>query len=576
MKQTFKKRGQKFSKRLEHFSAQAKESSREHLQENLIRRLPNARQVRLLILEWGLLVVVVISLALTQLFWYNQSYTAEAYVDGGTYIEATVGNITTMNPLFATTNSEKVLSKLMFSTLSTIDYSGHVGLGLADSIVPDETGKVWTVTLKPDLHWSDGEKITLDDVIFSVQLMKSNAINTSYSSSFSGVSVERTGEAIIFTLPSPYADFASTLNVPILPQHILGEVQPDKILEHTFSTNPVTSGAFTFNAAQNVGTSGDKIVYLSANRNYHKGMPMLNNFAIRTYTVASDIVNALSTGEATATAELSPLDSESLSSSLVYEKQTTIASGVYAFLNTSSAILSNQSVRQAIRQGINMKELRSTLDGEESLDYPILRSELNLESYPEIPAYDLNAAQITLRDAGVTGQTIRLATISTGYYPELANNLEAQLEKLGFAVELSVYNPGQDFLMNVIRQRNYDVLIYEVELGANPDLFAYYHSSQATPSGLNLSNYRNALVDDSILAARSTMSENLRAAKYGTFLRYWVNDVPAIGIYQASLTYYFNKNVRTFSEDDRLVYATDRFSDVEYWAVNKATKNRTP
>ncbi len=165
MKQTFKKRGQKFSKRLEHFSAQAKESSREHLQENLIRRLPNARQVRLLILEWGLLVVVVISLALTQLFWYNQSYTAEAYVDGGTYIEATVGNITTMNPLFATTNSEKVLSKLMFSTLSTIDYSGHVGLGLADSIVPDETGKVWTVTLKPDLHWSDGEKITLDDVI---------------------------------------------------------------------------------------------------------------------------------------------------------------------------------------------------------------------------------------------------------------------------------------------------------------------------------------------------------------------------------------------------------------------------
>ena len=104
----------------------------------------------------------------------------------------------------------------------------------------------------------------------------------------------------------------------------------------------------------------------------------------------------------------------------------------------------------------------------------------------------------------------------------------------------------------------------------------YYHSSQATASGLNLSNYRNALVDDSILAARSTMNETLRTAKYETFLRYWVNDVPAIGIYQASLTYYFNKNARTFSEDDRLVYATDRFSDVEYWAVNKATKNRTP
>lgn len=576
MKQTFKKRGQKFSKKWERFSAQAKESSREHLQENLISRLPNARQVRLLILEWGLLVIVVISLALTQLFWYNQSYTAQAYVDGGTYIEATVGNITTMNPLFATTNSEKVLSKLLFSTLSTIDYSGHVGLGLAGSIVPDETGKVWTVTLKPDLHWSDGEAITLDDVLFTVKLMKSNEINTSYSSNFSGVSVERSGDALVFTLPSPYADFASTLNVPILPEHILGETQPSKILEHSFSTSPVTSGAFTFNAAQSVDNSGDKIIYLVANQNYYKGPPMLNNFAIRTYTAPNGIVDALSTGEVTATAELSPLDDELLSSTLVYEKQTTIASGVYVFFNTASPVLSNQGVRQAIRQGIDIKNLRSVLDGEEPLDYPILRSELNLDVYPEIPGYDFNAAQTALKDAGAAGQTIRLATISTGYYPELANNLESQLERLGFTVELSVYNPGQEFIMNVIRQRNYDVLIYEIELGANPDLFAYYHSSQATASGLNLSNYRNALVDDSILAARSTMNENLRVAKYETFLRYWVNDVPAIGIYQASLTYYFNKNVRTFSEDDRLVYATDRFSDVEYWAVNKATKNRTP
>ncbi len=576
MKQTFKKRGQKFSKKWERFSTQAKESSREHLQENLISRLPNARQVRLLILEWGLLVIVVISLALTQLFWYNQSYTAQAYVDGGTYIEATVGSISTMNPLFATTGSEKVLSKLMFSTLSTVDYSGHVGLGLADSIIPDETGKIWTVTLKPDLHWSDGEPITLDDVLFTVSLMKSTEINTSYSSNFSGVSVELSGESIIFTLPSPYADFASTLNIPILPEHILGEVQPSKVLEHNFSTNPVTSGAFTFNATQSVDNSGDKIVYLVANQNYYKGMPMLNNFAIRTYTTSTGIADALLTGEVTATADLSPLDSETLTSALVYEKQTTIASGIYAFLNTASSVLSNQGVRQAVRQGINMNELRSVLDGEEPLDYPILKSELNLDAYPEIPGYDLSAAQTALRDAGISGQTIRLATISTGYYPELANNLEEQLEKLGFSVELSIYNPGQDFLMNVIRQRNYDILIYEIELGANPDLFPYYHSSQATASGLNLSNYRNALVDDSILAARSTMNETLRTAKYETFLRYWVNDVPAIGIYQASLTYYFNKNARTFSEDDRLVYATDRFSDVEYWAVNKATKNRTP
>ena len=72
------------------------------------------------------------------------------------------------------------------------------------------------------------------------------------------------------------------------------------------------------------------------------------------------------------------------------------------------------------------------------------------------------------------------------------------------------------------------------------------------------------------------MSMTARAAKYETFLKRWVTDVPAIGIYQTSLVYYFNKNARSFSENDRLVYATDRFVDVEYWAVNRTTKNRTP
>ncbi len=576
MKQTFKKRGQKIAKKWERFSEQAREDSREHIKENLISRLPNARRVRLLMLEWGLLIIVILSLALTQAFWYTQSYSVQAYVDGGTYIEGTVGNVNSLNPLFATTNSERVLSKLMFSTLTAIDYSGHVGLGLAKSVTPDSDGKVWTVTLKDNLKWSDGEPITLDDVLYTIEIARDSAINTNYASNFSGVKVDREGDALIFTLPSSYADFAATLIVPILPSHILKDVPASKLLEHNFSTNPVTSGAFSFNATQSLASGGEKIIYLTANPNYHKAAPMLNSFAIHTYNSTGDIVTALSNGEITASAELSAVDGDLLSSDLVYEKQTTISNGVFAFLNTASGLLSETNVRQAIRQGINMKQVRSVLDNEQPLDYPILQSEIELNNYPEIPEYDLESAKKAITEAGIMGETLQLATISTGYFPELAAEFEAQLEKIGFDVEVSIYNPGQEFLINVVRPRNYDILLYEIELGPDPDLFVYYHSSQASTSGLNLSNYHNTLADDSILAARSTMNENLRIAKYETFLRQWVNDVPAIGIYQASLIYYFNKNVHAFSEDDRLVYATDRFVDVEYWAVNKAQKNRTP
>ena len=129
---------------------------------------------------------------------------------------------------------------------------------------------------------------------------------------------------------------------------------------------------------------------------------------------------------------------------------------------------------------------------------------------------------------------------------------------------------------NIISKRSYDILIYEIELGADPDLLPYYHSSQASAGGLNLSNYRDTLSDDLLIGARDTLDESLRIKKYESFLERWVNSVPAIGLYQPNLTYFYNKNVRTFSNDVRLVTPLDRFCDITDWAVNKTTKNKTP
>ncbi len=263
-----------------------------------------------------------------------------------------------------------------------------------------------------------------------------------------------------------------------------------------------------------------------------------------------------------------------MSTELIYEKQTALASGVFAFFNTKSEVLSQATTRQAIRQGIDINQVRSVLGYEFPIDYPILDTQISLKEFPALPAYDLNASKAAL--TSMAGQNLRLVTIDSGYFPELAEEFKKQLEDLGFKVELTIYAPSQEFLVEVIQTRNYDILLYEVELGADPDLFAYYHSSQTSANGRNLSEYSSYLVDDLIIGARISTNPDLRSAKYQTFLDRWVKDVPAIGIYQTSLVYYFNKNVRNFSEDNRLVYATDRFVDVEYWAVNRAEKNRTP
>ena len=72
------------------------------------------------------------------------------------------------------------------------------------------------------------------------------------------------------------------------------------------------------------------------------------------------------------------------------------------------------------------------------------------------------------------------------------------------------------------------------------------------------------------------MDPAVRSSKYQSFLSYWVDDAPAIGIYQVNASYYVNRNVRSYSPDNILVSPVDRFIDVEYWATEKVTKNRTP
>lgn len=577
MKKLSKKRGRNFTKRLSDFSREASQTSQEHIKENIVDRLPHARNVRLLILEWSLLMVALIFLAITQVFWYAESYSTDTFGTGGAYTEATLGKVSSLNPLFATTNSEKVLSKLMFATLTETDYSGHSGVGLANSITADASGRVWTVRLRDGLKWSDGEPITNQDVIFTVKLIQNSDVKSSFDTNLAKVTIaEDEAGNLIFTLPSAYANFTSALNIPVLPEHILKNVDGANLLEHEFSTTkPVTSGPFVYNASQPIDNeTGERIIYLAANPYYYASQPLINSFAIHAFASTEDIVTAVNTGSVTATAELLPSDRDKVTSKNVYEKETTINNGVFAFLNTTGIL--NKTLRRAIQQGIDLRELCSVLKDEPALDYPILSSQLDI-AYPALPNYDIESARAAVQNAGLDPETpVAIATVSTGYFPALAENLSEQLRDLGFNTEIAVYEPDQEFLMNIVRRRNYDILLYEIELGADPDLFAYYHSSQATSTGLNLSNYRNSLADDLILAARTTMDPNLRASKYESFLKYWVDDVPAIGIYQTNLAYYFNKNTRNFSEDNHLVTAIDRFSDVSYWSAVKEKRNRTP
>ncbi len=574
-----KKSGQKLARRFSRNSEKISENSKDHLRENFFGRISHIHNVRLLVFEWVLLILAVVMLATAQTFWFQESYAKTVYTSGGTYIEATIGRVNSLNPLFASTSSEKTLARLMFANLVANDRSGNPSPELLEYLNSNDTGKIWTAKLRDNLKWSDGEPITNDDVLFTVEIIQNSASGTIYSSNLRNVKVsENDSGEIVFTLSSGNADFASSLIFPLVPKHILEDVDVKNLIEADFSTQPVTSGAFSYNAVQSTSTttSDERTIYLTANENYFKTRPKLDSFAIHTFSTKDDVISAVNSGKVTATAELDLTDLENITASGFTTKKSAINSGVFIFFNTKSSNVSSAALRRAIREGINLDDLRSIASDTSALDFPFLSSQISLET-PSLPEYNLDSAKSEIMNLiGTATRTLNIATVNSGYLPAVTEKLAENLRELGFDVDISTYAEGQEFLTNIISHRNYDLLVYEIELGADPDPIAYFHSSQATESGLNLSSYSNSLVDDLLVSARETTDKTLRKTKYETFLSYFASDVPAIGLYQSTSTYVYNQNVNTYSDDLNLVTALDRFNDITTWAVNKTTKNLTP
>ncbi|MCQ2570690.1 MAG: ABC transporter substrate-binding protein [Candidatus Saccharibacteria bacterium] len=595
MNKTNKKSGRsRFSrKKIADFYHESTDKVGKHFSDNFISRIQNAHEVRLWIIEWVLLIVVVFLFAIVQSMWYGDSYHVDAYVKGGNYTEAVLGEVSSMNPLYATTNAEKTLGRLLFANLVSPDGSSHSKGELAKSAKMDNTGRVWTVTLRDNIFWSDGEPILADDVIFTVDLIRDRSAKTTISADFSHVSTKKINEKTIeFTLPSTYVDFMDSLEFPVVPRHILGDISPALVYESDFSTHPVCSGPFVLNAMQaaNVTNLNTQTIYLNRNTKYFLSDTKLDTFTLKTYKKREDIIEALNASEATATAELANDSAEKLRKG-ISSRESLLNGGVFAFINTKSDNLSNKYIRQAISRGVNMNKVRENIDESQILDYPILERQESL-TYPELLKYDLNAAkeliakaqfkynkQGKIVDKDGLPVVLNIAVQKRDTITEVAERFAEELRLLGFDVSVNVYDESQttaDFFTAVVRPRDYDILFYEVNLGVSADPFVYYSSTQATAGGWNFSNYTNSLVDDALLSAHTTTNMNIRKAKYEYFLKTWAADVPAIAMYQSSLKYYYESNVQIYSENLQMTDVLDRFNDVRYWASEKRSVNVTP
>ncbi|OYW42825.1 hypothetical protein B7Z28_01225, partial [Candidatus Saccharibacteria bacterium 32-45-3] len=61
-----------------------------------------------------------------------------------------------------------------------------------------------------------------------------------------------------------------------------------------------------------------------------------------------------------------------------------------------------------------------------------------------------------------------------------------------------------------------------------------------------------------------------------SFARQWLDDVPAIGLYESNFVYVHSKRAQTLDHTSALVSPQDRFADIRYWTVETDTVYKTP
>lgn len=570
----------------------AEGATQRHASRFILRRIENVRLVMTEIMIWLAAIALLIAGLGIQYSWNSQGSKKDGAKSGGVYVEGMIGNISTLNPLLAASEPEQAVSRLLFSSLYNYDVTGALHTDLAESMTVKDD-KVYTIKLR-NAVWHDGKKLTAEDVVYTINLIKNPQVRSPLRVNWLDISARAIDDSTVeFMLPAVYAGFSHALTFPVIPKHILQSVSPSSMREADFSSNPVGSGPFAVKRVQtSESTSSTDVVRMEPNTKYYGAVSTLSRLELRAYGNESLLVKAVNSGEVSAASGLSLSAADNIKSKQYSTKHWLLNKGVYLLMNNRSQTLQDARVRQALRYATDTSSIRATVgDNVARLDTPILQSQI-AQKLPAAPDYNLDKAKALLKEAGWTynqgqwkgkdGRPLAVAvTTSSGRdeYKKIVDALKQQWSKLGVDVQLREIDTSStttSFVQSVLQPRDYDALLYELELGADPDVFAYWHSSQASASGYNFANYSNRTVDNDLVGGRSRTNSALRAAKYIQFVNQWLNDAPAIGLYQSVGSYVLNNGASIVEPRGSLNTMNDRYADVTTWSTGRASVYKTP
>lgn len=559
------------------------ETAGQQTDQYVFRRLDRLTNVRRFVFAWIGLMVVIIGCSVIQISSLGKYYQELRPAAGGTYTEGVVGAFTNANPVYATSTADRTASKLLFSGLLKYDQNNHLVGDLAEKWQADARGKVYTVSLRPNLSWSDGRPLTVDDILFTYSVIQNPDAGSPFYASWQGVKVEaKDARTITFTLSNPLASFPYSLTNGIVPKHKLDTVPMGDMRSTAFNTNnPVGAGPFRWQSlsVDGVNDMREERIILEANDRYYRGRPKLDTFIIRTFRTEEQMIERYNNHELNAMTGLNNQSASISEQAQAYNFPQTAA--MMTFFKTTQGVLADKAVRQALVKGTDAKTIRKDLSyAAKPVDSPLLRGQLGYEPTLAQFGYEPEAAKKQLDEAGwvasssgavreKSGQKLEftLYAESSGEAARVTQLLQQQWRKIGVNAKVELQS-SNDFQVT-LSEHSYDALLRGISIGNDPDVFVYWHSSQAdvlSSGRLNFSEYKSNLADEALESARTRVDQNLRIAKYKPFLSTWRDDAPAVGLYQPRVLYITRDQVYGLHEHP-VTAASDRYANVDEWMV---------
>jgi peptide/nickel transport system substrate-binding protein len=519
-------------------------------------------------------------------FWAKAFYinlTKAVPKSGGEYIEGIVGQPLYINPLIAqTSEADSDLAELIYSGLFKYDKDGNIVPDLAESYSISDDQKEYTVVLKKNVTWHDGQPLNAQDVFFTYNILQDSAYKSPLRQSLAGVSVSvKDDYTIVFSLSNPYVGFLDNLTVGILPKHIWADIAPEKFALAEYNLHPIGSGPYMFSDLQKDADGNILTLKLIAFKNYYDGAPYISKMTFNFYPDDNALIDAYNKKEVQGIASIPPQNVKDIKNIKSTNINQLIIPRYFAvfFNQTKSVVLADDNVRKALNLSVDRQGLiNNVLYGEG----------LALESpfFPQMAGYvdeggmqaDVAGANKVLDDAGWTinsndnvreknGTKLEFEMVTTDWpeFVQTANVLKAQWAKIGAIVDVKVLSVS-DLQQNYIRTRGYDSLLFGQGISFDPDLYSFWHSSQKHDPGLNLSLFDNSGADTLLENIRQETDQSKRIEDYQQFQTILAQEIPAVFLYGRYYLYPTNTTVRGMDVQN-IDNPQQRFTDVNKWFV---------